>query len=94
MEEARTRAVVENLSDFASMRVPRWSNVDQQEVAFPQALPCPQYCLSQKRLCSQAEQGERFAPKYSDTMAQGNDLMQTALEPEVCRSCSLLLPCL
>lgn len=50
MEEARTRAVLENLSGIASMRVPRCSNVDQQQAASPPPLPCPQSCLPQKRL--------------------------------------------
>jgi len=39
VEEARTRAVPENLSDTASMRVPRCSNMSQQLVASPQPLP-------------------------------------------------------
>lgn len=50
MEEVRTRAVLENLSDIASMRVPRCSNADQQQAASPPPLPCLQSCLPQKRL--------------------------------------------
>lgn len=76
-EEARTRAVLENLRDIASRRVPRWSNVDQQQMEFPQPLPCPQSCLCQKTLSkgrevySETQQHNGTRQRFGASRARG-----------------------